>query len=85
MLLIYPRLNARRLFCEFSGVIGMDSQLSDVPPGADHRDLLNSQNNRMKSIALERRFSGYSFFAVEKRVTGSKGFESKTDKDVSKR
>jgi hypothetical protein len=31
----------------------------------------------MKSIALERRFSGYSFFAIEKRVTGSKGFESK--------
>ncbi|GAC39792.1 hypothetical protein GPSY_4181 [Paraglaciecola psychrophila 170] len=31
----------------------------------------------MKSIALERHFSGYSFFAVEKRVTGSKGPESK--------
>jgi hypothetical protein len=26
----------------------------------------------MKSIALDRRFSGYSFFAVEKRVTGLK-------------
>ncbi|GAC20699.1 hypothetical protein GARC_3745 [Paraglaciecola arctica BSs20135] len=70
MLLIYPRLKARRLFCEFSGVIGRDSQLSDVPPGADHRDLLNSQNNRMKSIALERRFSGYSFFAVDQKFNG---------------
>jgi len=56
MLLTYPRLNARRLFCEFSRVIGMDSQLSDVPPGADHHDLLNLQNYRMKSIALERPF-----------------------------
>jgi hypothetical protein len=32
----------------------------------------------MKSIALERLFSGYSFLAAAKRVTGSKGFESKT-------
>ncbi|GAC21638.1 hypothetical protein GARC_4697 [Paraglaciecola arctica BSs20135] len=39
----------------------------------------------MKSFALERRFSGYSFFAAEKRVTGSKGFESKTGMDASKR
>ena len=109
MLLTYPRLKARRLFCEFSRVIGMDNQLSDVPPGADHHDLLNLQNNRMKSIAFERHFyeirpcispcgpsfrclkllptilSGYSFFAVEKRVTGSKGLESKTGKDASKR
>jgi hypothetical protein len=44
---------------------------------ASANDLLNSQNNRMKSIALERRFSGYSFFTEEKRVTGLKGFESK--------
>ena len=70
MLLTYPRLNARRLFCEFSRVIGMDSQLSDVPPGADHRDLLNSQNNRMKSIAFERLLFGYFFLAVEEKVTG---------------
>ena len=47
--------------------------------------MLNSQNNWMKSIALERHFSVYSFFAVEKRVTGSKGFESKTGKEASKR
>jgi hypothetical protein len=39
----------------------------------------------MKSIAIERRFSGYSFLAVEKRVTGSKGFGSKTGKEASKR
>ena len=28
MLLTYPRLKARRLFCEFSRVIGMGSQLN---------------------------------------------------------
>jgi hypothetical protein len=67
MLLIYPRLKARRLFCELSRVIGMDSQLSDVPPGADHRDLLNSQNNRMKSIAVERLFLP-TFFSCSKKV-----------------
>jgi hypothetical protein len=68
MLLIYPRLKARRLFCELSRVIGMDSQLSDVPPGADHRDLLNSQNNRMKSIAVERLFLP-TFFSCSKKVS----------------
>jgi len=47
-------------------------------PGASANDLLNSQNNRIKSIALEQLFSGYSFLAAAKRVTGSKGFESKT-------
>jgi hypothetical protein len=67
MLLIYPRLKARRLFCELSRVIGMDSQLSDVPPGADHRDLLNSQNNRMKSIAVERLYLP-TFFSCSKKV-----------------
>ena len=41
MLLTYPRLKARRLFCEFSRGIGMDSQLSDVPPEADHHNLIN--------------------------------------------
>ena len=67
MLLTYPRLNARRLFCKFSRVIGMDSQLSDVPPGADHHDLLNLQNYRMKSIALERPFLP-TFFGCSKKV-----------------
>jgi len=46
-------------------------------PGANCDGLLNSQNNRMKSVALERLFSGYSFLAAAKKVTGSKGFESK--------
>jgi hypothetical protein len=32
----------------------------------------------MKSIALERLFSGYSFLTAAKRVTSSKGFDSKT-------
>jgi hypothetical protein len=73
MLLTYPRLNARRLFCEFSRVIGMDSQLSDVPPGADHHDLLNLQNYRMKSIALERPFLP-TFFGCSKKVGWTKGF-----------
>jgi hypothetical protein len=50
MLLILPRLNARRLFCEFSRAIGMDSQLSFSPSGTAKNDLLNSQNNGMKSI-----------------------------------
>jgi hypothetical protein len=54
-------------------------------PGASANDLLNLPDNWMKSIVLERRFSGYSFFAAEKRLTGSKGFESKTGKDTSKR
>jgi hypothetical protein len=45
----------------------MDSQLSDVPPGADHHDLLNLQNNRMKSIALERPFLP-TFFGCRKKV-----------------
>jgi hypothetical protein len=45
----------------------MDSQLSDVPPGADHHDLLNLQNNRMKSIALERLFLP-TFFGCRKKV-----------------
>jgi hypothetical protein len=66
MFLTYPRLKARRLFCELSRVIGMDSQLSDVPPGADHRDLLNSQNNRMKSIAFDGLFY-LLFLAVAKK------------------
>jgi hypothetical protein len=39
----------------------------------------------MKSIALERLLFGYFFLAVEEKVTGSKGFESKTGKDASKR
>jgi hypothetical protein len=51
----------------------MDSQLSDVPPGADHRDLLNSQNNRMKSIAVERLFLP-TFFSCSKKVGWTKGF-----------
>jgi hypothetical protein len=46
-------------------------------PGASASDLLNLQNNRMKSIALERLLFGYFFLAVEEKVTGSKGFESK--------
>jgi hypothetical protein len=54
-------------------------------PGSSANDLLNSQNNRMKSIALERLFSGFFFLAAAKRVTGSKGFESKTGKEASKR
>jgi hypothetical protein len=72
ILLTFPRLKARRLFCEFSGVIGMDSQLSDVPLGADHRDLLNSQNNRMKSIALERHFL-LTFCCCRLKVSHSEG------------
>jgi hypothetical protein len=63
----------------------MDRRLSDAPSGTAQRDLLNWSNSWMKSVALERHFSGYSFFAVEKRVTGSKGFESKTGKEASKR
>jgi hypothetical protein len=31
----------------------------------------------MKNIALERLLFGYFFLAVEEKVTGSKGFESK--------
>jgi hypothetical protein len=54
-------------------------------PGASASDLLNLQNNRMKSIALERLLFGYFFLAVEEKVTGSKGFESKTGMDASKR
>ena len=73
MLLTYPRLNARRLFCKFSRVIGMDRQLSDVPPGADHHDLLNLQNYRMKSIVLERPFLP-TFFGCSKKVGWTKGF-----------
>jgi hypothetical protein len=38
----------------------------------------------MKSIALERLLFGYFFLAVEEKVTGSKGFESKTGKEASK-
>jgi len=34
---------------------------------------------------VERRLFGYFFFAVEEKVTGSKGFESKTGKEASKR
>jgi hypothetical protein len=36
-------------------------------PGASANDLLNSQNNRMKSVALEQFFSGYSFLAAVKK------------------
>ena len=42
MLLIYPRMNARRIFYEISRAIGMDSQLSDAPSGAAQHDLLIS-------------------------------------------
>ena len=63
----------------------MDRRLSGAPSGTAQRDLQNRINYWMKSIALERHFSGYSFFAVEKRVTGSKGLESKTGKEASKR
>ncbi|WP_039990326.1 hypothetical protein [Paraglaciecola arctica] len=59
--------------------------MSGAPSGTAQRDLQNGINYWMKSFALERRFSGYSFFAAEKRVTGSKGFESKTGMDASKR
>jgi hypothetical protein len=34
---------------------------------------------------VERLLFGYFFLAVEEKVTGSKGFESKTGKDASKR
>jgi hypothetical protein len=53
-------------------------------PGASANDLLNLPNNWMKSIALERLLFGYFFLAVEEKVTGSKGFESKTGKEASK-
>jgi hypothetical protein len=46
---------------------------------------LNLQNNRMKSIALERLFSGDFFLAAAKKVTGLKGFKSKTGMEASKR
>jgi hypothetical protein len=39
----------------------------------------------MKSIVIERLLFGYFFLAVEEKVTGSKGFESKTGKEASKR
>jgi hypothetical protein len=34
---------------------------------------------------IERLLFGYFFLAVEEKVTGSKGFESKTGKEASKR
>jgi len=42
-------------------------------PGASANDLLNSQNNRMKSIALERTFL-LTFFGCSKKVSWTKGF-----------
>ena len=47
-------------------------------PGASANDLLNLPNNWKKSIVIERLLFGYFFLAVEEKVTGSKGFESKT-------
>ena len=46
---------------------------------------LNLQDNWMKNISGERHFLVTLFFAAEKRVTGSKGFESKTRKDAGAR
>jgi hypothetical protein len=49
-------------------------------PGASANDLLNLHNNWKKSIAFERLLFGYFFLAVEEKVTGSKGFESKLER-----
>lgn len=40
--------------------------------------LLNLPDNRVKRIVGERSLSGYSFLAVEQRITSSKEFELKT-------
>jgi hypothetical protein len=70
MLLTYPRLKARRLFCELSRSFAI------APYKLSYW---------IKSIAIELLLFGYFFLAVEEKVTGLKGFESKTGKDASKR
>jgi hypothetical protein len=49
-------------------------------PGAHYDDLLNIKNNWMKNIVASGFFLVTLFLAVEEKVTGSKGFESKTIK-----
>ena len=49
--------------------------------GAHYDDLLNIKNNWMKNIVASGFFLVTLFLAVEEKVTGSKGFESKTIMD----
>jgi hypothetical protein len=56
-------------------------KLSHRVPGAHCDDLLNLPDNWMKNIVASGFFLVTLFLAVEEKVTGSKGFESKTIKD----
>lgn len=56
----------------------MDSQLRLATSGTSQGGQLNSLQNWKNSIVGARPLSGYSFLAVEERVTSSKGFELKT-------
>lgn len=60
-------------------------KLSRRVPGAHCDDLLNTPDNWMKNIVASGFFLVTLFLAVEEKVTGSKGFESKTRKDVGAR
>jgi hypothetical protein len=45
-------------------------KLSLPLPGASANDLLNSSNNWMKSIVIERLLFGYFFLAVDQKFNG---------------
>ena len=53
--------------------------------GAYYDDLLNRINNWLKNIVASGFFWVTLFLAVVEKVTGSKGFETKTVMDASKR
>jgi hypothetical protein len=52
--------------------------------GAHYDDLLNIKNNWMKNIVASGFFWVTLFLAEEEKVTGSKGFESKTIKTMAR-